>query len=169
MDEREEEFHALAERYARVISSAIRRVCGRRFRSLVPDVEQEVAAALWNVVSSGKKIAHPTSYLYKVAFTTALAMVRKNAPEMTTHTLDEGDGEAVKAPAEGFGELLPVEQERLLAQVLEQLPPDERRAVRAHLAGFGHVDVARLYGWSESVARHRIYRGIEMLKRKMKR
>src|SRR5437660_1686632 len=108
------------------MSSAIRRVCGRRFHNLVPDVAQEGYAALWNVLKSGKKIAHPTSYLYKVALTTALTMVRKNTPEMTMVTIESGESEIPRT--KGFGDLLPAEQERLLAQVLEQLPPEERRA-----------------------------------------
>src|SRR5262249_19527859 len=86
---REEEFLALIERYARVVASAIRRVCGRQYKTLVPDVEQDVHAALWAVVKSGKKIEHPSSYLYKVALTTALAAVRRSMPEMTTITIDE--------------------------------------------------------------------------------
>jgi RNA polymerase sigma-70 factor, ECF subfamily len=168
---REEEFLALIERYARVVASAIRRVCGRHFRTLVPDVEQDVYAALWAVVRSGKKIRHPSSYLYKVALTTALAAVRRSTPEMTTITIDEDDAATVPAAREGaggFGDLLPAEQERLLAQVLEQLSPEEGRAVRAHLAGFSHTEVAALYGWSDSVARHRIYRGIETLRKRMR-
>src|SRR5947208_11565737 len=123
------------------MSSAGRRVCGRRFKRLVPDVEKEVYAALWNVVRSGKKIEHPTSYLYKVALTTALTMVRKNTPDMRTITLEDGENEIAAMERKGFGALLPAERERLLAQVLEQLPPEERRAVSAYLAGFGHAEV----------------------------
>lgn len=40
--------------------------------------------------------------------------------------------------------------------------------MRAHLAGFSHVEIASLYGWTESVARHRIYRAIDALKERMK-
>jgi hypothetical protein len=33
-----------------------------------------------------------------------------------------------------------------------------------HLSGFNHVEVAALHGWTESVARHRIYRGLRSLR-----
>jgi DNA-directed RNA polymerase specialized sigma24 family protein len=52
----------------------------------------------------------------------------------------------------------------LLTALLDQLPLEQARAVRAYLAGFTAMEVARLYGWSPSVARHRIYRGLQSLR-----
>jgi RNA polymerase sigma factor (sigma-70 family) len=163
---REEAFEALLTDYSRLIASAIRRVCARRWQSLVPDVEQEVYAALWKRLGGGKDIDHPSSYVYKVALTTALAVVRKHGPETTP--IETAPEASPAGPANGFRGLLPAERARLLSEALERLAPDEQRAVRAHLAGFSHVEVARLYGWTESVARHRIYRAIDSLKEEMK-
>ena len=164
MASRQEAFARLVEDYSRVVASAIRRVCSRRHRSLIPDIQQEVYAALWKRLESGKEIEHPASYLYKVALTTALAQVRKHLPE----TPLEGTEEVVQTSGGGFAGLLPEERRRLLAEVLERLSPEQSRAIRAYLAGFNHAEVASLFGWSESVARHRIYRGIEELKEKVK-
>jgi len=163
MASREERFEALTGEYARIVASAIRRVCSRRYRWLIPDVEQEVKVALWKRLESGKEIEHPASYLYKAALTTALAVVRKHATEM----MQVEESTLTEAPA-APDELLPAERARLLGEALERLPIEQSRAVRAHLAGFSHVEVAGLFGWTESVARHRIYRGIEALKEKMK-
>jgi len=163
---REEAFEALVKGYSRLVASAIRRVCARRWQSLVPDVEQEVYAALWKRLGGGKDIDHPASYVYKVALTTALAAVRRHGPE--TASLDAASEPSPAAQAEGLSGLLPAERARLLSEALGRLAPDEERAVRAHLAGFSHVEVARLYGWTESVARHRIYRAIDALKGEMK-
>ena len=165
MPSREETFEALLQNYSRLVASAIRKVCSRRWLSLVPDVEQEVYAALWKRLGSGKEIDHPASYVYKVALTTALAAVRKHGPD--TSPLE---GDALGSPGQepGLSGLLPAEQVRLLGEALERLAPEEERAVRAHLAGFSPVEVARLYGWTESVARHRIYRAIDALKEAMK-
>ena len=166
MATRSEEFEGLVRNYSRVIASAIRRVCGRSHGALIADVEQEVYTALWRRLQGGKDIEHPVSYLYKMALTTALAVVRKNAPETVASEIRE---ETLPSDAgDGFGGLLPAERSRLLAEVLEQLPAEQARAVRAHLAGFSHMEVAALYGWSGSVARHRIYRGIGALREKMK-
>jgi len=165
MASRLETFEALVRAHSRLVSGAIRRVCSRRYRALVPDIEQEVYEAIWKRLGSGKEIEHPSSYLYKVALTTALAVVRKHAPETTPI-------EAISETSAGgpgpFGGLLPAERARLLAEVLELLPPDNARALRAHLAGFSHEEVATLYGWTPSVARHRIYRSIESLREKLK-
>jgi RNA polymerase sigma factor (sigma-70 family) len=162
---RTEEFESLVARHSRLVASAIRRVCARRYGSLVPDIQQEVYVALWNRLGRGKDIEHPASYIYKVALTTALAVVRKQLPA-------EPLGDEQAAPAGGrdssFSGLLPAERARLLGEILEQLPLEQSRAVRAHLAGYSHDEVASLFGWSESVARHRIYRGIDALKERMK-
>jgi len=161
---RQDEFAALVDQHARVIASAIRRVCSRRHRALVPDIEQEVRAALWKRLQSGKEISHPVSYLYKVALTTALAAIRR-VPEYSNGPLPERSGEPEARP---FLDLLPAEQSRLLAEALSLLSPEEARAVRAHLAGFNHEDVARLYGWTPATARHRIYRGLERVRSRLK-
>ncbi len=161
MEKRQAEFDRLLRDHARVVSSAIRRVCSRRYGSLVPDVEQEVYVALWKRLESGKEIVHPVSYLYKVALTTALSVVRRHVS--AGEPLPPGDGDP-DAPTPGYLGLAPVEQSRLLSEVLARLPADESRAVRAYLAGFNHVEVAALYAWSPSVARHRIYRGLESLR-----
>ena len=165
MASRQDEFAALVEKYARVVASAIRRVCARKYRALIPDVQQEVYVALWKRLEGGKEIEHPASYLYKVALTTALAVVRKHVPETTT--IETYEQKLAEPSASAFGNLLPAERARLLGEVLEQLPVDQARAVRAHLAGFDHMEVATLFGWTDSVARHRIYRGIASLKEKM--
>ena len=155
------EFESLLHQYSRVMASAVRKVCGREHRDLVADVEQEVYLALWKRLQGGKEIRHPLSYLYKVALTTALAIVRRRRDEPA---LEGGEAEIPAPPPPVAGELLPEERRLLLEQVLGELPLEQARAVRSYLAGFNHQEVAALYGWSESVARHRIYRGIESLR-----
>lgn len=158
----ETKFDHLVRTHARVVGSAIRRVCGRRHRILIPDVEQEVYLALWKRLGDGRGIDHPVSYLYKMALTTALGVIRKLAPPEVE--LDEEVREPPPA-APPPGELLPAERARFLGQLFERLPAEQARALRAYLAGFNHTEVAGLYGWSESVARHRIYRAIDELKK----
>lgn len=155
-----EQFESLVRRYARLVSSAARRVCGRRHAVLVPDVEQEVYLALWKRLGSGNEIRHPTSYLYKMALTTALTVVRRFGRE---EPLEPEAGADAPAAARDSRGLAPVERRRLLDQVLASVDPDEARALRAYLAGFNHTEIAELYGWSPSIARHRIYRTLERL------
>jgi DNA-directed RNA polymerase specialized sigma24 family protein len=62
------------------------------------------------------------------------------------------------------GALLPAERALLVEQVLGGLRPEESRAVRHYLTGFNHAEVAAHFGWTEAVARHRIYRGLRSLR-----
>ncbi len=166
MGSREETFEALVQKFSRLVASAIRRVCARRYQTLIPDIEQEVYAALWKRLGGGKEIDHPASYLYKMALTTALAVVRKHAPESLP--IEDETEPALRNTPGPFGGLLPPERARLLGEMIERLSPEEGRAIRAHLAGFSHTEIAGLFGWTESVARHRIYRSIEALRETMK-
>jgi RNA polymerase sigma factor (sigma-70 family) len=162
MDSSQEEFLALTRQYRGVIVSAIQRVCGDASLRVLPDVEQEVYLALWQRWNGDTRIDYPVSYLYKVALRTARAVMR------TDRALDT-EMSAIRTP-------LPVEQrlavqdlssaERacMLTELLAQLPPEQERALRAYLAGFSHTETAALYGWSDAVARHRVYRGIQALK-----
>ena len=172
----ETNFQQLLRSHAKLMAGAIRKVCGRRHSTLVPDVEQEVYLALWkrlgHAPNSGKEIEHPVSYLYKTALTTAAAMVRKLAPAGGEGQVDEEvELESLAAPdgaaLDGLGGLSAAERERLLAELLARLPDEQSRALRAYLAGVNHEEVAGLYGWTASVARHRIYRAIETLKDEM--
>lgn len=157
------DYETLVHKHARVMSSAIRRVLGHRHEMLVPDVEQEVRLALWKRIRTGKTIDHPVSYVYKAARTTALGVMKHQASEAAP--LDEGLMSNLKErQTEERNNLLPAERKRLLEQMLEQLSIDQSRALRGYLTGLNHREVAHLYGWSESVARHRIYRGIEALR-----
>ena len=167
MSSARERFEELVGEHSRVMAAAIRRVCGRRHQVLTPDVEQEVHLALWKRLQTGKEITYPVSYLYKMALTTALAAIRKIEREVQLFP-DEA-GEAPKPVPSGADELHPVERKRLLQQTLARLEADQARALRAYLAGYNHREVAALYGWSESVARHKIYRGIDRLKARMRK
>jgi RNA polymerase sigma-70 factor (ECF subfamily) len=160
VSETKDPFERLVRPHARLIAGVIRRVCGRRHQALVEDVEQEVYLALWKRLAGGKEIEHPTSYLYKVALTTAVAVIRRRGIDWTS--LD--DPAVGDPPARPVAEMPEAERARLIGQLLERLEPDDARALRAYLAGFSHVEIARLYGWSESVARHRVYRTMERLR-----
>jgi RNA polymerase sigma factor (sigma-70 family) len=149
---------------ARLLAAAVRRVCRQRFRDLAPDAEQEVRLALWKRVQAGADIQHPASYVYKVALTTSLAVIRRYRPEREELVPETA---VPSEPRQAVARLLPAERQRLLAELIESLDEDEARALRGYLAGFNHEELADLYGWTPSVARHRIYRTIERLRRRI--
>jgi RNA polymerase sigma factor (sigma-70 family) len=158
----QEEFLAFIQPYKGIITSAVRRGCGAADPWLHPDVEQEVYLALWQRWQEGPRLDYPISYLYKVALRTALAMVRTNPSQnLEMHTAVR---HSQAAQGTATQELSSAERTCLLTELLDQLPLEQARAMRAYLAGFTAVEVARLYGWSPSVARHRIYRGLQSLR-----
>jgi RNA polymerase sigma factor (sigma-70 family) len=141
----------------------VRRVCGRRHPDLIPDVEQEIRLALWKRLQGGDDIRHPASYLYKVALATSLAVIRRYRPDR--EELDAEPAERVAREA-GLPALLPAERDRLVQQLLATLDADASRALRGYLAGLNHVELAALYGWTPSTARHLVYRSLERLRRR---
>jgi RNA polymerase sigma factor (sigma-70 family) len=158
----QEEFLAFTQQYRGVIVSAIRRVCGTTSDRLLPDVEQDVYLALWQRWNDGHPIDYPVSYLYKVAMRTALAVMRTyRTADVDESALEASPTTELSLTINGFSA---VERACLLTELLGQLPPEHARAVRAYLAGFSYTETAALYGWSASVARHRIYRGLQALK-----
>ena len=156
---RDDHFESLVENHARLMASAVRRVCGRDHQSLVPDVEQEVRLALWRRLGRGGAIEHPVAYLYKMALTTALQVLRRLRPEEVS-VEDPSEFETAVT-----GEADRREERLVLDQLIDRLDPDQARALRAYRNGLNHREVAALFGWSESVARHRIYRGIAALEK----
>jgi RNA polymerase sigma factor (sigma-70 family) len=158
----DEEFLAFTQEYRGIIVSAIQRVCGAASPSLLRDIEQDVYLALWQRWNDGKRIDFPVSYLYKVALRAALAVIRTaTSPAMEAHTTEPCSHQAGDTPP---GSLSAAERACLLTELLNQLPSEQARAVRAYLAGLSHTETATLYGWSAAVARHRIYRGMHALK-----
>lgn len=159
MSSEQTEFEDLIDRYSTHIGAAVRRVCLQRYESLIPDVTQEVHIALWKIVNSGKKIDNPPSYIYKVALTTGLAVVERAKKQwLIARDL------TLENPASSAQDAKLAERARLIEELLALLPPDQSDALRAYLAGYNHVDIAKLFGWTESVARHKVYRCIDKLR-----
>jgi RNA polymerase sigma factor (sigma-70 family) len=156
------EYEHLVEKYARLLSAVARRVCGRHHESLIPDVEQEIRLALWKRLQGGNQIRHPTSYLYKVALATSLAVIRRYRPRREDLRSDLPEPTGPDLPR-----LLPAERARLTEQVISSLAPDAARAIRGYLMGLNHEELAALYGWTPSVARHLVYRSLEQLRERL--
>jgi RNA polymerase sigma factor (sigma-70 family) len=157
------DFDALVDRYARLFAAVARRVCGRRHQALIPDVEQEIRLALWKRLQGGNEIRHPTSYLYKVALATSLEVIRRYRPEREELAADPPEPAGRAADLR----LLPPERARLLEEAIASLEADAARAVRGYLTGLNHEELAELYGWSPSVARHLVYRSLERLRQRL--
>ncbi len=137
-----------------------------RNAGLDPDeVEQEVRIRLWRSLQSQTSIAHPASYLYRIAMSVIVDQLRKRRarPDLDGESLDEEAGAALGAravaPSSGDEELA-----NAVRVAIAALHERRRRPVQLHLQGFGFAEVARLLGLSDATARNLIYRGMDDLR-----
>jgi len=161
MQTQHEAFLTFTQQYARIIRHTIWRVCGEKYPALQADIEQEVSLTLWARWTDDHCIDYPVSYLYKVALRTALAVLRTYTAAELVDDVEVCAGTHRDRPED---DALTTDCALMLSVCLDQLSVEQGRAVRAYLAGFTQREIAALYGWSVSVARHRIYRGLQALR-----
>ncbi|MCB1050330.1 MAG: sigma-70 family RNA polymerase sigma factor [Acidobacteria bacterium] len=152
----EGKFEDLMREHAHLIAYALNRVLQREHRELIADAEQEIYMALWNQLQKGNQLEYPSSYIYKVALRIGLKLKQQAKKE----TLMEPEL-TERIPAQSGPDWMTME---VLNVALQQLPRESERAIRAYLMGYDHKEIAALFNWSEPVARHRIYRGLNKLK-----
>jgi RNA polymerase sigma-70 factor (ECF subfamily) len=133
------------------------------------EVLQDVRIRLWQAGRSGKALEElGSSYLYQVATTAALDLLRRRRAHAADRT-GPAD-ELIQVPASTPSPAAEAEARELGAQIdsaLERLSIDRRVAVRFYLSGYDHRDIARACGWSEARARNLLYRGLDDLRARL--
>jgi RNA polymerase sigma factor (sigma-70 family) len=158
---------AETEKFLAEVSRTVRAVLARRFPSLPwnerEDIEQEVGLKLWKIRASGKNIDNPGSYLWKVAYTTALDLLDGKGRELP---LDEacGPGRPEREPRIEAG-WLGTDRKLDFERRLEALSRNRRIVIKLGLAGLELEEIAARLGWSEARVRHLYYRGLKDLKK----
>ncbi len=107
----------------------------------------------------------PAPICIRWPFATSLAVIRRYQPQC--EDLHAEPPELPRAQAPALGRLLPAERARLVEELVQKLEPDAARAIRGYLTGLNHEELAGLYGWSHSVARHLVYRSLEQLRKRL--
>lgn len=134
------------------------------------DISQEVRVKIWKIISSGKNIQNLRSYLWRVAYTTALDFINHN---MKYIDFDEERG---LNPQHNPGEILNLssellfeekEKNKLLMQEIESLSQNRRIVIKLSLKGMSIKETADFLGWSESKVNHLYYRGLEDLRKRL--
>ena len=152
----ESRFVRFMDQYARMIRSVVSKVGGRVLSLHKEDVEQEVRLALWRRLQGEQEIAHPTSYVYTVARREAIRAVRR---ELSRAAAEEALEIERTPPPDPLEETARRERGRRLRSALEQLAPERRRALQAHLSGLEVDEIMDLFGWSYQKARNLVARG----------
>ena len=156
----------LVRRFSRLVRSVAARVGGSRGSQIAEDVEQEVFVNIWKQLGREQTIENPSSYIYRCAVRETLRLLER---ERGTEPADEDAAMAVRDRAPGPDEqLLANERADALADAIDALSIDRRRAVQAYLAGFSVPEVMKMYGWSYERARNLSARGMADLRALLK-
>jgi RNA polymerase sigma-70 factor (ECF subfamily) len=164
------------------VSSAIEGVIAR-FRTLVrsvgarrglveadlDEVLQDVRIRLWQAGEGGKTLEElGSSYLYHVATTAALDLLRRRRARRAADSVDID--ERTELRSEDASPHDDVEARELASQIdsaIDTLSMDRRVAVRFHLSGYDREDITRMLGWTEARTRNLLYRGLDDLRRRL--
>lgn len=173
----ETRFDALIEAYGRFLRQTIVRVCPKQLGLQYDEIEQEARLRLWRALESEREISNPASYLYRIAVTATLDVIRrvKRKREEQMAASDDSEGEfivphaliadPVRAPD------CEAERRQLVEKVrkaVARLPDNRRTAVGLHLEGLTTQEIADLLGWSEPKARNLVYRGLKDVRQYLK-
>ena len=133
------------------------------------EVLQDVRIRLWHAGEGGKPLEElGSSYLYQLATTAALDLLRRRRARRANDTDDIGDRTDLTTEKASPHDTL--EARELAAQIetaIDTLSIDRRVAVRMHLTGYDREDIARMLGWTEARTRNLLYRGLEDLRRRL--
>jgi RNA polymerase sigma factor (sigma-70 family) len=133
------------------------------------EVLQDVRIRLWQAGEGGKDLEDlGSSYLYHVATTAALDVLRRRRARRADDT--EDIRERTDLTTDDPTPHTALERRELAAQIdaaLDTLSLDRRVAVRLHLTGYDRVDIARMLGWTEARTRNLLYRGLDDLRRRL--
>ncbi len=167
MDELERAITELLQRHRGLIRTLLNRNSHRFGHVDADDVEQEVALRLYQVLKRETKIQHPASYIASVVNTTLLDVIRK-AGRRLPEGADSSQTEPVSPEQEPALRLQHQQQLQQVEHCLQQLPTNRAIAVRLHLQGYSHREMADITGWSTGKIRNLVSRGMQTLKARLK-
>lgn len=132
------------------------------------ELAQAVRVRLWRALGQRQTVPTITSsYVYRTARTAAIDIVR--ARRWRHHSAEDPASVLQRTPGKERPDVRLEETEgaRRILQVIDQLPPDRRTAVRLHLAGYGREEIAPMLQWTGPRTRNLIYRGLEQLRQQL--
>jgi RNA polymerase sigma-70 factor (ECF subfamily) len=119
------------------------------------DLFQEIVFQLWKSWPHFRRESKPSTWMYRIALNTALAVFRKSNVELS---FEETLPENIRAPT---GEE-PSENEERMYDALRKLAPAERAIVSLYLEDYSHKEIGDMIGITEN------YVGVQMSRIKTK-
>jgi RNA polymerase sigma-70 factor, ECF subfamily len=166
----------LLERYGAFLRRTIVHVCPRAMGLSYDDIEQEARVRLWSALKNERDIAHPVSYLYKVAVSVTIRAIRRAKARREEPLPEQGGApgetpfETLQADPDASPDAVAERHEwiRKLDAALARLQENRRLAVSLHLQGMTTPEIAALLGWTEPKARNLVHRGLKDLRRHLR-
>ena len=155
----QERFERIVREFGRLIGAAVVRVGGRALR-FKEDIEQRVLLSIWRQVERDRPIEYPVAYIYKAAVREAVRILEEEEDARDLDAL----GRAPARHGDPHEALVRNEWIDRFEALLDALPPERARAVRAHLSGFDVREIMEMYGWPYHKARNLIARGMADLR-----
>ena len=164
-------FDVLVERWDRKIQGAIYRIMGPEEDAR--DLSQETLLKAYRALSTFKKEARFSSWLYQIALNACRDRMRrrKSRPQVSLDELMEA-GE-VAPPSRGPNPLELVQAKdlsRVVAAAVESLPPEQREVVvLKEYQGLTFLEIAETLDVPISTVKTRLYRGLAQLRLRLER
>jgi len=148
------------------------RAVGARHGLLDQDLDallQDVRIRVWRAHPTGESIAQlPTSYVYRVAMTAAVDLVRKRRREHDREpAIEEAPSAALASRVHTDEAALASDLGDAIARALASMIEARRVVVRMHLIGYERSEMSALLGWSDDKVRNLLYRGLQDLRERL--
>jgi RNA polymerase sigma factor (sigma-70 family) len=156
---------------ARSIDKVVRRNFPRVSADEKADISQEILKKIWKMIAGGKKIDNLKSYIWRVAYTTALDLVKENEKYINIEEDMQKEADGCLSDMTDISLESQLESENAkknLLAAIEGLSPNRRTVLKLALTGMTVREIAEFFDWSESKVNHLYYRGLEDLKKRMK-
>jgi RNA polymerase sigma-70 factor (ECF subfamily) len=158
-------FDLLVERWERKIRGAVFRMVGSDDEAR--DVTQEAFLKAFRGLSSFKKEARFSSWLYQIALNLCRdrARRRRGRPMVSIDELDEGGVALVEQSKSALQVLEEEDLGRLVARAVAALPEEQREVVvLKEYEGLTFLEIAQILGVPVSTVKTRLYRALDQLK-----
>jgi RNA polymerase sigma-70 factor, ECF subfamily len=158
-------FDLLVERWERKIRGAVFRMVGSDDEAR--DVTQEAFLKAYRGLSSFKKEARFSSWLYQIALNLCRdrARRRRGRPMVSLDDLDEGGVSLRELGPSALDMLEELDLGRLVAKAVAMLPEEQREVVvLKEYEGLTFLEIAQVLGIPVSTVKTRLYRALGQLK-----
>jgi RNA polymerase sigma-70 factor (ECF subfamily) len=157
-------FEVIFDRHSGAAFSLAYRMCGRR--AMAEDVVQEAFLAVWR---SGARYDRARgsvrSWVLGVVRNRAIDALRRGVVREGRNVGDEGLAERLAAAERTDVEVARREEARAVRSALEDLPPDQRRAIElAYFGGFTHSQIAEMLDLPVGTVKGRMRLGLTKMR-----